>query len=254
MVNPRNPTARPLSFAIDFCNIRGLSSNFNSVEHHLWSSKPHLLFLSETQICDFSDTARFNVPSYYIYSNFSPNGECCAYVRDDVVCSRVQRLKPDVFPTVWLRLSCQSSTKYICSLYLSSNKTDYKKFFEYLNSKVESIFSSSSSAEVIILGDFNVHHRVWLNSRRTDASGERAFKFCLDNSLTQLVRCPTRVPDRLGDEANILDLFLTTNPFLYTVDVSAALGSSDHLLVSVSFPLIPVGLLERPPPPERRRL
>ena len=210
--------------------------------------------MSETQISDSSDTACFNVPSYYLYSNFSPNGGCCAYVREDVVCSRVQRLESDEFPTVWLRLTCQSSTKYICSLYLSSNKTDYTKFFQFLNSKVDFIISSSPSAEIIVLGDFNVHHREWLYSRRTDAAGERAFEFCLENDFTQLVQYPTRIPDRLGDEPNILDLFLTTNPSLYTVNVSAALGSSDHLLVSVSFPLISGGQLERPPPSERRRL
>ena len=51
-----------------------------------------------------------------------------------------------------------------------------------------------------------------------------------------------------------MDLFLTTNPTLYTVKVSAALGSSDHLLVTVSFPLISGGQLECPPPSERRRL
>ncbi|MPC37643.1 hypothetical protein E2C01_031130 [Portunus trituberculatus] len=31
-------------FFINFCNIRGLGSNFQSVEHHLSSTKPHLLF------------------------------------------------------------------------------------------------------------------------------------------------------------------------------------------------------------------
>ena len=36
------------AFSIDFCNIRGLISNFQSVEHYLSSTKPHLLFLTET--------------------------------------------------------------------------------------------------------------------------------------------------------------------------------------------------------------
>ena len=40
----------PLTFfSISFCNIRGLRSNFQSVEHHLSSTKPHL-FLSETGV------------------------------------------------------------------------------------------------------------------------------------------------------------------------------------------------------------
>ncbi|MPC08760.1 hypothetical protein E2C01_001352 [Portunus trituberculatus] len=37
-------------FFINFCNIRGLRSNFQSVEHHLSSPKPHILFLTETHL------------------------------------------------------------------------------------------------------------------------------------------------------------------------------------------------------------
>ena len=40
----------PDLFTFDFCNIRGLRSNFSSVEHHLATSSPDLLFLSETQL------------------------------------------------------------------------------------------------------------------------------------------------------------------------------------------------------------
>ncbi len=36
----------------NFCNTRGLRSNFQSVQHQL-SSKSHLLFLTETQVCGY---------------------------------------------------------------------------------------------------------------------------------------------------------------------------------------------------------
>ncbi|MPC34878.1 Long-chain fatty acid transport protein 4 [Portunus trituberculatus] len=42
-------------FYINFCNIHSLRSNFQSVEHHLFSSKPHLLFLTETQLSQATD-------------------------------------------------------------------------------------------------------------------------------------------------------------------------------------------------------
>ena len=58
-------------------------------------------------------------------------------------------------------------------------------------------------------------------------AGKRAFHF-----VTQLVQLPTHIPDRLGDEPNILDLFLTSNPSPYTVKFFPNLGSSDHLLIS----------------------
>ena len=37
-------------FSISVCNIRGLSSNLNSVYQYLQSSYPHALFLTETKI------------------------------------------------------------------------------------------------------------------------------------------------------------------------------------------------------------
>ena len=58
---------------------------------------------------------------------------------------------------------------------------------------------------------------------------------------------PTRIPDRDGDFASLLDLFLTTNPEIHTVTVRPPLGSSDHKLVSTSSKL-PVIATEAPKP------
>ena len=113
----------PLSntLSINFCNIRGLSSNFIPVEHHLSSSKPHLLFLTETQLSEATDSKPFSVPSYFLYPRFKAKGGCCVYVRNDLSCSRVPELDSSEFSTLWLRLSCHSLTKYICAVYLSPN-------------------------------------------------------------------------------------------------------------------------------------
>ncbi|MPC56606.1 hypothetical protein E2C01_050570 [Portunus trituberculatus] len=37
-------------FYINFCNIHGLRSNFQYVEHHLSSTKPHLLFHTKVHL------------------------------------------------------------------------------------------------------------------------------------------------------------------------------------------------------------
>ena len=60
---------------------------------------------------------------------------------------------------------------------------------------------------------------------------------------------PTYIPDRLGDTPNILDLFRTSNPSAYSVELSSPLGSSDHNLISVTCPIIPV----QPQDPPKRR-
>ncbi len=71
------------------------------------------------------------------------------------------------------------------------------------------ILTHSPFAEISILGDFNVHHQLWLSSSFTNLPGENAYNFALLNDLEQLVQHPTRIPDRLGDRPNILDLFHT---------------------------------------------
>ena len=237
--------------SVNFCNIRGLCSNFQSVEHHLSSSKPHLLFLTETQISVDTDSKPFSVSSYYLYPRFQSKAGCCVYVRSDITCSRAPGLESSEFSTIWLRLQCHSLTKFFCAVYLSPNSSNYVKFFDYLSSKVEHILTHFPSAEISILGDFNVHHQLWLSSPFTDQPGEHAYNFAILNDLEQLVQLPTRIPDRLGDTPNILDLFLTTNPSAYTVKLSSPLGSSDHNLISVTCPIAPL-----PPqdPPARRCL
>ena len=60
---------------------------------------------------------------------------------------------------------------------------------------------------------------------------------------------PTRIPDRLGDTPNILDLFLTSNPSAYSVKLSSPLGSSVHNLNSVTCPITPV----QPQDPPKQR-
>ncbi|KAL7640560.1 UNVERIFIED_CONTAM: hypothetical protein RMT77_008835 [Armadillidium vulgare] len=242
-----------LRFSLISATFAVFFSNLHFVEHHLSSSRPHLLFLTETQVSECSESKLYSVSSYCLYPQFSAKGGCCAYVSNDVVCSRVSNLESSEFSTLWLKLSCNSTTKLICSVYLSPNSTDSPKFFDNLNSKIEHILSSSPFSEIIIFGDFNVHHRQWLSSSSQDPAGELAFQFSIQNNLEQLVHLPTRITDRLGDEPNILDLFLTSNPSPYTVKLFPPLGSSDHLLISVSCPVSSSLPQERPPLSGRRR-
>ena len=251
---PPFPASPFVSFQIDFCNIRELLSKFVPVEHHFSSDKLHLLFLTETQVDGDCDSDRFSVDSYCLYSHFSAKGGCCAYVHNDVIHTRVPDLESSEFSTIWLKLSQNSMTKFFCSVYLSPNSTNYPKFFDYLNSKIEHILSTHPFAEITILGDFNVHHRQWFSSNSTDTPGELAFNFSICNDIEQMVQTPTRLPDRLGDVPNLLDLFLTSIPSAYSVETCPPLGTSDHLLISSTCSITHSRSLERPPPSARRRL
>ena len=105
---------------------------------------------------------------------------------------------------------------------------------------MEHILTNLPLAEISILGDFNVHHQLCLSSSFNDQPGEQAFNFVSLHDLEQLVKHPTRIPDHSGDMPNILDLFLTSNPFAYSVKLPSLLGSSNHRLISVSCSIGPV--------------
>ena len=100
----------------------------------------------------------------------------------------------------------------------------------------------NTHAEVLYIGDFNVHHNDCLQSTHTDVGGIEAFHFSISNELEQLIQHSTNVPDHHDHAANTLDLFFTSNPQNYTYTVSSPLGSSDHCTVSVMSSFTP------PPP------
>ncbi|MPC13361.1 hypothetical protein E2C01_006093 [Portunus trituberculatus] len=89
-------------FFINFCNNRDLRSNFQSVEHHLSFTKPHFLFLTETQLSEATDSSPFSVPSYFLSPHFRSKAGCCVYVRNDLTCSRARALESSEFSTIWL--------------------------------------------------------------------------------------------------------------------------------------------------------
>ncbi|MPC43324.1 hypothetical protein E2C01_036968 [Portunus trituberculatus] len=89
-------------FNINFCNIRGFRSDVQSMEHHLNFTKPHLLFLIETQLSEATDSNPFSVLSYFLHSHFRSKVGCCVYVHNDLTCSRAHALQSSEFSTIWL--------------------------------------------------------------------------------------------------------------------------------------------------------
>ncbi|MPC47912.1 hypothetical protein E2C01_041673 [Portunus trituberculatus] len=90
-----------------------------------------------------------------------------------------------------------------------------------------------STHEIPNLGDFNVHHQLWLSYLFIDHPGELAFNIAIVHDLEHLVLHPTCIPDFLGGKPNILDLFLISNPSAYAVTLFSPLSCSDHNLISI---------------------
>ena len=63
-------------------------------------------------------------------------------------------------------------------------------------------------------------------ARGTDQPGEYSFNFSITHDLTQVVDFPTRIPDCDTHRPALLDLFLTSDPGLCSVEAFAPLGNS----------------------------
>ncbi|KAJ8719149.1 hypothetical protein PYW07_016705 [Mythimna separata] len=87
----------------------GLHSNLPAVHHHLETDKPHLLFLTETQIRCPSDVAYLNYPGYSMEHHFLQRAGVCVYVRNDICCQRLRHLEDPSFSTLWLLVDTGTS-------------------------------------------------------------------------------------------------------------------------------------------------
>ena len=120
------------SFSIDFCNIRGLRSNLSSVEHHLLSSSPDLLLLSETQLSANVSSDLFKISNYNLFPRFRKKGGVCAYCASNVPVTRLVDLESPSFDVIWLKILLDTKCIFICFLYFSPNLNPIREFFNYL--------------------------------------------------------------------------------------------------------------------------
>ena len=141
-----------------------------------------------------------------------------------------------------MKISLPHTKKYICTLYRSPNSISHELLFDNLSKSIETITLQPPRSEIIVLGDLNIHNSNWLSysSNFTNLAGHEAEAFAIVNDLTQVNSEPTRVPDRAGDKANTLDLFLTSNPSIYSPPtVSCPLGDSDNCLITLRHDFFP---------------
>ncbi len=104
--------------------------------------------------------------------------------------------------------------------------------FDCLSMAVSMIQDDDRKAVIVFVGDFNAHHREWLESvSPTDFHGRTAPDFANVSGCSQLVAGPTHLV------GNSLDLVLTDVPEIVMVTDMAPLGTSDHSAISIQLNL-----------------
>ena len=137
------------------------------------------------------------------------------------------------------RLTLLHSVSYFLFLCLSPSSS-LCMVFDSISSNIDEVLSINPSANVLVFGDFNVHHKDWLTySGGTDRPAELCYNFSVANNFTQIVNFPTWIPDCDSHSPALLDLFISSNASICFTMASPPLGNSDHVVVSVSidFPI-----------------
>ena len=235
----KHKAVKNLPFTLSFTNIRSLYSNFSSVEAFLANSSPDLLALSETNLSSNFADSDFPIPGYLpiIRKDSSTHMHGLAvYARDTLPISREVHLEKPTEPFMCFRLSLLHSTSYLFFLYRSPSSQDCS-VLDSVSQSIDSALTLHPSANIFVFGDFNAHHREWLNHDRSDAAGIHTHNFAISQSLHQTVDFVTRIPDRDDHSPSLLDLFLTSNPTICQTSSSSALGKSDHVVVNIQISL-----------------
>jgi hypothetical protein len=221
------PKKKRSQISFHFTNIRGLRTNFDDLLMHSTRHKPAVIAVTEPLLTETVPDIQILLPSYHppVRKN-RPKGGIVLYVHESFSFVHLNDLSSPEHDFLWLKLSLgPKENVYLCCLYRSPSADD--SIYDLLTAQIQNFYAEDPACEVVVLGDFNAHHKTWLGfSKNTDVHGEAALLFSLSNDLTQMVSCPTRFPSH-----SLLDLFLTSSPELYVVSTVAPLGTSDHAVV-----------------------
>ena len=227
----------PKSCRLLYCNIRGLYGNLNDLT--VASSKYDIICCSETLVSDRRHVSElllpnFNKPSLLLRNSIERAQGLCIYTRTGFNAFRCSKYECGCHEFMVVRVCSRFNNFYIFSAYRNPNADD--SIYDCLLQAYISIQEEDRKSSFIFVGDFNAHHREWLNSvSPTDRHGVSALDFSDTIGCEQLVIGSTHV------SGNLLDLLLTDVSGVVQVETIAPLGTSDHrglsCKVQLSFPI-----------------
>lgn len=122
-----------------------------------------------------------------------------------------------------IKVTLKNTIKSICCVYRSPNGKSFCEIFKLLQLSAKII---SNFPPFQVFGDFNVHSKEWLGSKRTRAA--EILAVCYDK-----YHLWGHISNALINSPNTLDQYPTTNPDPYTTGVDAPLGRLNHALITM---------------------
>ena len=190
-----NSVSRPASEAIYVsilcANVRSIAKNNVELAYLIEQHSPDILALQETWLNH--STEEFAIADYIRISRRDrkearTGGGVCIYAKRTLNCI-VHVANSDEAEIVWQYLHTDRGLILLGNIYrppgspaliLTSLRTELNRYV-------------SNVVGVILVGDFNIHHRKWLRfSNANTADGETLHEMCQEFGLRQLVQEPTR--------------------------------------------------------------
>ena len=226
--NPGPTACRRRQCRMLYSNIRGLHANLNDLI--IASRQFDIVFCSETLVSNFRSPKEVLIPCFkqpiLLKRNERVRGQgMAAYIRNGVPASRKTCYECQCHEVMVLKVCGKHNNFYLFSIYRNPDAND--GIYDCLYDSMSSIQENDRKAAFIFVGDFNAHHREWLNSvSPTDRHGLSALDFATQSGCEQLIQRPTH---RSG---NTLDLLFTDVPGVVSSNVGTPIGTSDHTFIS----------------------
>ena len=226
--NPGPTNSRRKQCHILCSNIRGLHGNLKDLVAS--SRRYDIILCSETLASNNRSPKELLIPDFkqphLLYRGVRERGQgMAAYIRKGFPASRKAGYECSCHEVLILKVCGKHSNFYIFSIYRNPDAND--NIFDCLLISMASIQADDRKSAFLFMGDFNAHHRVWLNSvSPTNCHGLRAQDFSTESGCSQLIQRSTH---RSG---NTLDLIFTDVPGVVSSNVGCPIGTSDHCYIS----------------------
>ena len=227
-LNPRPVNGRNQKCHVLYSNIRGLYGNLNDL---IVASKGFdILFCSETLVSNFWHIAELSISGFKNPILFKRNEvnraqRMAVYIRNGCSASHKATFECGCHEVQIIKACGKQNNFYLFSVYWNPAADD--KIFYRLLVSMAAIQENDRKASFVFIGDFNAHHKEWLNSiSQTDCHGLRALDFSSESGCDQIIHSPTH---RSG---NCLDLIFTDTPGVVAGNVGSPVGTFDHCYVS----------------------
>ena len=187
-VNPGPTFCRSRQCRMLYSNIRGLHANLKDL---IVSSRQFdISFCSETLVSNLRSPKELLISGFkqphLLKRNDRRKGQGMpAYIRKGLPASRKPDYECDCHEVLVLKVCDKHSNFYLFSIYRNPDAND--EIFDCLLNSMAFIQENDRKAAFLFVGDFNVHHREWLNSvSPTDCHGLRAIDFSTESGCDQL--------------------------------------------------------------------